>query len=484
MAEREFVLCEPLCFFANNFSKMPLKAMKIAAIDFFDVESIVSAKQQLLNDIGKLNLDVFERPQHVPARREGVNRTAREVDDILQLFTDLDEKKHIDKLPKYVCDKPENVPSSRLFSGDLKLLTTRLDKMEDKLDGLVRMMNIIVQLIDTGHKSILQSAVRVINSQSINEQRGSDLQPLTNQQCFTGSLDTAAKADGITTANTTATTHSWATSVMLTAESADSVTDSQSETHDDIEPFQRYVSPQEKKRNRKRRRQRSQPQPSVSDAVNPLSFAELAENLRVTGGLIKMQPSVQQQQQRQATSQIPRAQTVRRPLMVGTGSSNTQTSSDTQPRVQAASQPLWKAVYCVDNIATTVTETDLKDFVTGLGVQVVSCFEVRPRRAPWQVRRNIVPDSRKTFRLCIRRQDDKKLLNAASWPSDISISKWFFKSSTSAGTTDKNEATEPTAAAAETDAMVITDEHDADKTVLYSTTDTPPGHSGGSTVLT
>jgi len=43
-----------------------------------------------------------------------VNRLVREVDDILALFTCLDEHKSMEHLPMYVADGPDNIPVTRL----------------------------------------------------------------------------------------------------------------------------------------------------------------------------------------------------------------------------------------------------------------------------------------------------------------------------------------------------------------------------------
>ena len=39
-----------------------------------------------------------------------------------------------------------------------------------------------------------------------------------------------------------------------------------------------------------------------------------------------------------------------------------------------------KAVFCIDNISTECTPEDIKSFVSAMSVNVVSCYEVKPRR--------------------------------------------------------------------------------------------------------
>jgi len=57
-------------------------------MDFYSVKVLSKAKEALLNDIVSLK-DVIKLP-HMP-RRTGDNRIAREVDDIVTIFTCLDE---------------------------------------------------------------------------------------------------------------------------------------------------------------------------------------------------------------------------------------------------------------------------------------------------------------------------------------------------------------------------------------------------------
>ena len=94
--------------------------------------------------------------------------------------------------------------------------------------------------------------------------------------------------------------------------------------------------------------------------------------------------------------------------------------------VGAAKPYVSKAVFCVDNVATNVDQASLTLFIESLGVRVITCCRVQPRRPQWQRRRNIFPDDRNTFRLCIPRTDCDKLLNADAWPEHILISQWIF----------------------------------------------------------
>ena len=151
-------------------------------------------------------------------------------------------------------------------------------------------------------------------------------------------------------------------------------------------------------------------------------------------------------------------QSFNRPLIVGK-----RVTSDVSPRSSVtvtAAEPR-KAVYCIDNLSQSTTDTSLRKFVESLGVCVISCFEVKPRLSQWQRQRKIQP-KRKTFRLCINRVDSERLLIVDFWAEDISISKWFFKApSETTSINDKQGAAGTSASAGSKDTA-----HDKDITVV------------------
>ena len=83
-----------------------------------------------------------------------------------------------------------------------------------------------------------------------------------------------------------------------------------------------------------------------------------------------------------------------------------------------------KAVFCVDNLNSSVNEQKLRDFVQKeLGVKVLSCFETKPRRWRSEASQNV---NRVAFRLCIDSADCDRLLTSNKWPNSVTISEWYF----------------------------------------------------------
>ena len=71
------------------------------------------SKSQLLSDISEVKSQV--NIPHNPDRRESEHRAARVMDDIIAVFTCLDEHLRLTALPKYVAEGPGVMPSSRLY---------------------------------------------------------------------------------------------------------------------------------------------------------------------------------------------------------------------------------------------------------------------------------------------------------------------------------------------------------------------------------
>jgi hypothetical protein len=133
-----------------------------------------------------------------------------------------------------------------------------------------------------------------------------------------------------------------------------------------------------------------------------------------------------------------RLQPKRKQLFVGRmrTDGSTSTSAGGLPRITAAKPYIGKATFCVDNVAVDATEASLAYFVAAMGVDVLSCTAVKPRRSRWQFLHGITPSDRKTFCLCIPREDSSRLLNPARWPAHISLSPWVFKKKKIAQTND------------------------------------------------
>ena len=88
-------------------------------------------------------------------------------------------------------------------------------------------------------------------------------------------------------------------------------------------------------------------------------------------------------------------------------------------------------MFCIDNVDPSYTPDDIKSFVSSLSINVISVFEVKPRR-----RR--IDSVCRAFRLCIFHEDRERLVDDTMWPDSVIISDWFFKSESEQGNQGEN----------------------------------------------
>ena len=135
IADSVVVVSNALCFLKNKFERVNVKQLKSALLDFYDIEVVSGAKSQLIEDVEALksSLSSVKFP-YLPRRRDGENRLSREIDDILSLFTFLDEHKLLNMLPRYVADSPDAMPPIRLYEGELNGIISMIKRLGDRFD--------------------------------------------------------------------------------------------------------------------------------------------------------------------------------------------------------------------------------------------------------------------------------------------------------------------------------------------------------------
>jgi hypothetical protein len=78
-----------------------------------------------------------------------------------------------------------------------------------------------------------------------------------------------------------------------------------------------------------------------------------------------------------------------------------------------------KAVYRLGNIDSVYSADNVKDFVTLLGVRILTCFEL--------THTDRQPKDNKAFRICIVAADRDKLFASAKWSVGITLREWRHK---------------------------------------------------------
>jgi len=369
MADGVVVLCDCLCFLRHKFGKMPVRQIKSTLLDFYSVEVLSEAKSLLLKNITQLQIQA--RLPHIPRRRDSDNRGMLEVDDILAVFTSLDEQKLLDKLPRYVADSPDSVPSSRLYEGDLGCVMAMMNKLIEKMAEQTSALAVLA-------RDVAELKVRCLPEPS-------HLSTVVCAGPSHGSTVMGQSADHRTTIVQPPPSADWATKVSASTPFAqhNRYTALASVDDDDYSDSDGQFTTVRSRKPKRRREQSSPP-----STVNPTSG-----------------PS----QDRRRVSAV-----FGKSAVVGT--------------ITAASKLRKRTVFCVDNVNASCTEADIASFVESLSIRVLSCFGVRPRR------RRVDDDiDRRAFRLCIYEEDSDRLLNASLWPESVVISPWYFKQPSSDG---------------------------------------------------
>lgn len=390
-ANGELVLSDVLCFVKNKYVKVPGKPLKSALVDFYSVESVSEAKIRLLSDIEALKAsDTSVKFPHVPQRRAGEDRIVREIDDIFTLFRHLDEQKLVDSLPRYVSADPDMMPSIRLFEGDMNVIMIMLEKLGHKFEEYGSALSTItrdVSALQSKFVSLEQAKVVSLDQfpplPSVNTtvpvprpQR----QPQPQQQPSVQSLLGNSAHIETNVQPTERGVPDWATLASTPHICSTNRFAPLASTTDDEGTMSGYETVQTKKN--KRRRSKESQERATTTAQNPQ----------------------QRQQQRQ-----------RRSALFG--------KSTVVTNIAAARRLRKKKVYCIDNVDPACSRDDIEAFVNAIPVDIVSCFEAKPRR-----RRNESEEiPRKAFRLCIYEDERERLLDASIWPDSVIISEWFFK---------------------------------------------------------
>jgi len=405
--QSELALSEVLCFVVNKFAKLPTKQMKGILVDFYSDEAVSEAKIRLLNDIEALELST--KLPHVSRRRDGDNRIVREVDDIITMIQYLDENKLLSSMPKYVSANPDNIPSSRLFEGDLNILMTMIEKIGTKMDQYGSTLSAIVREVNTLHSkfmsleqfpplSVAANASAPVQSIQPRQSRSQlPAQPWQQQPSSQAPIETPG---GNSKDNNTASTADVTNKSKAGNSSADL----------DVQWSSLASSPQAAG-NRFAVLALTDDDDNHDD--QPFQLVRSQRSVRLAAKRQRQQSAAQDDRQRKNPLAQQRAQTV-------TGQSNA-----TKLGLWAAKKTIKKAVFCVDNVGLTCKEDDIRAHVASLGAQVFSCFKTNPRRRPNETAEDVL--DRKAFRLCVNAADRDRILDPDAWPDSIRIADWFFR---------------------------------------------------------
>jgi len=107
---------------SHNWTTFLLTMLQLQNDNSADIEAIIKPSDTAL-------------ARRYPAR-QGDSRTKKEIDDIFDILTVLDERLILSRLPSYVTDSSDKLPSVKLDDGDLFFMLAKLDKMEALINNL------------------------------------------------------------------------------------------------------------------------------------------------------------------------------------------------------------------------------------------------------------------------------------------------------------------------------------------------------------
>ena len=143
----KLIINELLCYLTCKFSKLSLGTLKCVITDFYTPEDISNAKEILVVSVDSLQNEKWQKPAK---RKQSDNKARIEVDDIIGIYTFLDENLLLNKLPGFVVANVDNVPSTRVEEGDLRCVLNKLKNVEDKIDNIATpLLQINSKILDT-----------------------------------------------------------------------------------------------------------------------------------------------------------------------------------------------------------------------------------------------------------------------------------------------------------------------------------------------
>ena len=408
------VVCDALCFLQNKFGNTTVKQLKTAVLDFYNIEVIVNAKQQLVVDVEVLESadeKSLKFPQ-IARRRAGDNRLVGEVDDIFTLITFLDENKLLCALPKYVANGPDYMPSLRIYEGEMGILTAMLKTLNDKImeyGSAIASLAHEVKVLQTAQRPPVatSSATTMAAAVPSNGQQ----QPLPPRGVY------QYRADDRSAVPPPSTLLSLVEFPAIGQSSSNVVVQSADQLPPPGTDWATLASTPFAHRNR----------------YGPLSSLdgdadEQSDSAPAAAGSRRGQFTTVVSRKKRARTSPPQ------PTLNAGSSTEAQRrtsavlgkSRSSNVKLIAAKHIRKKSVFCVDNVNMSCTTKDIEAYVEKeLSINVLSCFEAKSRR-----RRSDDDDSvanRKAFRLCVCEDDRSRLLDAIAWPDSVIVSEWFFK---------------------------------------------------------
>jgi len=385
----DIVVNSLLCFVLTKYKKLEVSKLISTVCGFYSADEVYAAKKQLLADVKQRSFFVNDV---VYLTHTGYQSAEYEMEDTVDLLDLITEDNLLHRLPTYVTDSSEKVPSIKLDDGDLAFLLAKIDKMGAAIESLHNVVHTLLSHTTAGKPTVTATT--------------------RPTHCLHGPPGTQAKDRTYVAINTALAPGVHERSGNPTNVNVNNVqtaqpplTETITSANDNSDDFQVHESS-------RHRKQRVRQQKKAAAASVSVSLSSMRQPL--TGSQLQKCPA-------SAAAARAGGKHSRQPLLVGT-----QTTVPTGNRVvPVTAARTFKSVYCVDNVNKNIDGNALVKFINRrLGVRVLTCFSITPRQTRWQRAHGVTPDCR-AFRICINRADNAKFMDATKWPADITISQWY-----------------------------------------------------------
>jgi len=169
MLMADVVISETLCFIANKFSIVTRLQLKSILVGFYSEDELSNAKDALFANAVKLNVEGL--PRHVK-RAKGDNRVKLIADDLLEMFTCLDEKGCLARLPIYVARNLDRVPSVKLEDMELFCVSQKLESLVKRVSAVESVsskLDHVMMQLDTQQNGITDMIEKVSVASAVNQ---------------------------------------------------------------------------------------------------------------------------------------------------------------------------------------------------------------------------------------------------------------------------------------------------------------------------
>ena len=138
----DVVFSEVLCFIRNNFDKLTAGDIKPVLCSFYDFDDLDTAKECLKKAVQEaLQASGDNTPLPRLPKRQGDAKGKQTAEDLLKLFTVIDERKLGDVLPRFVAEDLSRIPFVNTDSVNVLAMAKKLENLEMRVNSVERFLN-------------------------------------------------------------------------------------------------------------------------------------------------------------------------------------------------------------------------------------------------------------------------------------------------------------------------------------------------------